>query len=94
MCDPLRKNLLLPSWFVEDFEEESFASSLEIFFFFFWYWTHWGRIFYFLIGDTLGKNFQLPYWGYFGEELSTSLLGIALTCLGPSGKNLLPPSWV
>ena len=33
MCDPLGKNLLLPSWFAEDFEEE--ASSLEIFFFFF-----------------------------------------------------------
>ena len=50
MCDPLRKNLLLPSWFAEDFEEESFASSLEIFFFFF------------LVLDSLGKNLLLPYW--------------------------------
>ena len=31
MCDSLGKNLLLPSWFVEDFEEESFASLLGIF---------------------------------------------------------------
>ena len=31
MCDPRGKNLLLPSWFAEDFEEESFTSSLEIF---------------------------------------------------------------
>ena len=31
MCDPLGKNLLLPSWFVEDFKEESFASLLGIF---------------------------------------------------------------
>ena len=35
MYDPLGKNLLFPSWFVEDFEEESSASSLRIFFFFF-----------------------------------------------------------
>ena len=33
MCDPLGKNLLLPSWSVKDFEEESSASSLGIFFF-------------------------------------------------------------
>ena len=32
MCDPLGKNLLLPSWFAEDLY---FASSLGIFFFFF-----------------------------------------------------------
>ena len=32
MCDPLGKNLLLPSWFVEDLEEESSASSLGFFF--------------------------------------------------------------
>ena len=64
MCDPLGKNLLLPSWFAEDFEEE--ASSLEIFFFFFWvYWTHWGKIFYFLTGNTLGKNLLIPHWGLF-----------------------------
>ena len=34
MCDPLGRYLLLPLWFTEDFEEESFASSLGIFFFF------------------------------------------------------------
>ena len=32
MCDPLGKNLLLPSWSTKDFEEESYASSLGIFF--------------------------------------------------------------
>ena len=32
MCDPLGKNLLFPLWFAEDLEEESFASSLGIFF--------------------------------------------------------------
>ena len=31
MCDPLEKNLLLPTWFTEDFERESFASSLGVF---------------------------------------------------------------
>ena len=31
MCDPLGKNLMLPTWFIEDFERESFASSLGIF---------------------------------------------------------------
>ena len=45
MCDPLGKNLLLPLWFVEDFEEESSASSLGIFFS--------------CVLDSLGKN--LPY---------------------------------
>ena len=39
MCDLLGKNLLLPSWFDEDFEEESSASSLG-FYFIFLYWTH------------------------------------------------------
>ena len=34
MRDPLGKNLLLSSWFVEDFEEESSASLLGFFFFF------------------------------------------------------------
>ena len=29
--DPLGKNLLLPLWFLEDFEEESSASLLGIF---------------------------------------------------------------
>ena len=33
MCDPLGKNLLLPSWSAKDFEEESSASSLGIFVF-------------------------------------------------------------
>ena len=72
MCDPLGKNLLLPSWFAEDFEEESSAFLLGIIFLV--YWTHWGRIFCFLIGDTLGildlgdtlgKNLLLPHWGLF-----------------------------
>ena len=31
MCDPLRKNFLLPIWFTEDFEGESSASSLGTF---------------------------------------------------------------
>ena len=31
MYDPLGKNLLLPSWFVKDFKEESFVSLLGIF---------------------------------------------------------------
>nr|POF11369.1 hypothetical protein CFP56_57289 [Quercus suber] len=30
MCDPLGKNLLLPSWSAEDFEEEFSTSSLGI----------------------------------------------------------------
>ena len=32
MCDPLGKNLLIPSWFIKDFEEESSASPLGIYF--------------------------------------------------------------
>ena len=32
MCDPVGKNLLLSSRFVEDFEEESSAALLGIFF--------------------------------------------------------------
>ena len=60
MCNPLGKNLLLPSWFTEDFEEESSASSLGIFL---------------GVQDSLGKNLLLPYWGYFGEEFSASSLG-------------------
>ena len=50
MCDPLGKNLLLPSWFAEDIEEESSASSLGIFF------RCIGHT-----GGTLGKNVLLPY---------------------------------
>ena len=58
--------------------EESFASFMVCwglwgrsflagdFFFFFWvYWTHWGKIFYFLTGNTLGKNLLIPHWGLF-----------------------------
>ena len=48
MCDPLRKNLLHPTWFTEDFKGESFTSSLGIFFFF-------------GLWDSLGKNLLLPY---------------------------------
>ena len=62
MRDPLGKNLLLPSWYAEDFEEESSASLLKILFF--------GVL------DSLGKNLLLPHWGYFGEESSDSSLGI------------------
>ena len=47
MCDPLGRYLLLPLWFTEDFEEESFASSLGIFFF--------------LVPDLLWKNLLLPH---------------------------------
>ena len=53
MCDPLGKNLLLPSWFTDDFEEESFASLLGIFFFFFG------------VLDSPRKNLLLPHRGYF-----------------------------
>ena len=60
MCDPLGKNLLLPSWFVKDFEEESSASLLGIFLV---YRTHWGRIFFSITRDTLGKNLLLSHWG-------------------------------
>ena len=51
MCDPLGRNLLLPSWFAEGFEEESSASSLGTFFL--------GLL------DSLGKNLLLPFRGYF-----------------------------
>ena len=60
MCDPLGKNLLLPTWFIRYFEEESSALSLGIF----------------GVWDSLGKNLLLPYWGYFGEESFASLLRI------------------
>ena len=57
----LRKNLLLPRWRFFFFffgigltGEESSTSLLVIL---------WGRIFSFLIGDTLGKNFLHLYWG-------------------------------
>ena len=69
MCDPLGKNLLLPIWFTEDFEEEFSAPSLGIFYFLFYFFlciglnreesstslleTFWGRIFCFLTEDLL-----------------------------------------
>ena len=71
MCDPLGKNLLLPIWFTENFEGESFASLLGNFF---------------GVWDSLGKNFLLPYWGYFGEESSTSLQKICFNVLGSIGE--------
>ena len=58
MCDPPGKNLLLPSLFIEDFKEESYASLLGMFFI---YGTHCGRIFYFLTRETLSKSLLLPY---------------------------------
>ena len=58
MCDLLGKNLQLLSWFIDDFEEESYASLLGIFLV---YGAHWGRIFRFLTRDTLAKNLLLPY---------------------------------
>ena len=50
MCDPLGKNLLLPSGFVKDLEEESSASLLGFFL---------GAL------DSLGKNLLPPHRGYF-----------------------------
>ena len=93
MCDPLGKNLQLPSWFDKDFEEESSASSLGIIL---------GVL------DSLGKNLLLPSWFMedFEEESSASLLGIFLVyrthrgrilyflTRDTLGKNLLLPSWV
>ena len=70
MYDPLGKNLLLPIWFNEDSEGESFASLLGIFFFFYYVW------------DLLGKNILLPYWGYFREESFASSLEICFNVLG------------
>ena len=69
MCDPLGKNLLLPSWFAEDFEEESSTSSLGIFFF---------------VLDSLGKNVLLPCLGLLnvlesiGKEFSAFSMGMML----------------
>ena len=45
MYNTLGKNLLLPSWFTEDFKEESSTSLLGIF----------------GVRDSLGKNLLLPY---------------------------------
>ena len=72
MCDPLWKNLLLLIWFTEGFEGESSASSPEIFF---------------GVWDLLGKNLLLPYWGCFGEESSTSSLGICFNVLSSIGED-------
>ena len=79
MCDPLGRYLLLPLWFAEDFEEESFASSLEIFFF--------------LVLDSLGKNLLLLHLGYFGEESFASSMGMMLDMLELLRKSLLLPLW-
>nr|POE54743.1 hypothetical protein CFP56_27817 [Quercus suber] len=54
---------------MEDFKEESSASSLGIF-----------------VWDSLRKNLLLPYWGYLGEESSTSSLGICFGVLGSIGE--------
>ena len=66
MCDPLGKNLLIPSWFIKDFEEESSASSLGIF-----------RC----MGLTREES-STSLLGYFGEESSASPLGIYFGVLG------------
>ena len=100
MCDPLGKNLLLPSWFAEDFKEESFASLLGIFFFFFLgmglteeesfaslLGILWGTIFCFLIKDCFNVL------GSIREEFSTSSMGMMLDMLKFLGKSLLLPLW-
>ena len=55
----------------------------------------WGRIFYFLVGDSFffgctwdlqGKNLLPPYWWYFGEESSAPSLGIFFGVLEPIGE--------
>ena len=94
MCDPLGKNLLLPSWFVEDFEEESSAS----FFFFFscigltreesstsLLGILWGRIFCFLTEDCFNVL------GSIGEESSGSSMGMMLDMLELLRLSLLLP---
>ena len=60
--------------------EESFASFMVR-------WGLWGRIFYFLTGD-----FFFLYWTHWGR-MFCFLTWDCLMCLGPSGKNLLPPQW-
>ena len=92
LCDPLGKNLLFPSRFIEDFEEESFASLLGIF------WCIgltreesfaslleilWGRIFCFLTVDcfnVLGL-----------EESFASSMGMVLDTLQLWRRSLLLP---
>ena len=94
LCDPSGKNLLLPSRFTEDFEEESFASLLGIF------WCIgltreesfssllrilWGRIFCFCTRDCFNVL------GSIGEESSTSSMGMMLDTLELLRKSLLLP---
>ena len=94
MCDLLGKNLLLPSWFDEDFEEESFASFLGNFFCIGLTKEEssasllgilWGRIFYLLIGDCFNVL------GSIGEESSASSMGILLEMLEILRKSFLLP---
>nr|POE65832.1 hypothetical protein CFP56_13918 [Quercus suber] len=94
MCDPLGKNLLLPSRFIEDFEEESFASLLGIFwcigligeeFFASLLEILWGRIFCFLTGDCFNVL------RFIGEESSASSMGMVFDMLELLKKNLLLP---
>ena len=98
MCDPLGKNLLLPSWFTEDFEEEYFAYLLGNFFFFFLgmeltgeesstslLGILWGRIFCFLTGDCFNVL------GSIKKESSACFMGMMLDMLEFLGKSLLFP---
>ena len=102
MCDLLGKNLLLPSWFAEDFKEESSASLLGIFLFFFSFFCmgligeessasslglFWGRIFCFLIRDCFNVL------GSIKEESSASSMDMMLDMLEFLGKSLLLPLW-
>ena len=70
MCDPLGKNLMLPTLFIEDFKRESFASSLGIF----------------QCMRLTRKESSFPYWGYFWDESSASSLGICFDVLGSIGE--------
>ena len=98
MCDPLGKNLLLPSWFIDDFEEESSAS---LFFFFFFSCIGLtreesstsllgilgGRIFCFLTKDCFNVL------GSIREESSGSSMGMMLDMLKLLRLSLLIPLW-
>ena len=78
--DPLGKNLLLPSYFMEDFMEDLLLPCWE-----FLYETYWGRIFYFLIGicfDVLR---------FIREESSASFMGMMLDMPKLLRKSLLLP---
>ena len=81
MCDPLGKNLLLPSWYVEDFKEESSASSLGMLL---------------CVLDLLGKNILLLHWRLFkyaevyqGRIFCLIHRDDVLDMLDPLGKNIL-----